>query len=488
MQAVYTNAQIRLIEKQAIKMGISGDTMMQAAGEAAFALLKKKWPQAQKIAIVCGGGNNGGDGWILATCLKQQGLDPIVYSTVDLQKLQHKAKNAYEKANAAGVTCNSIEKFKPKHYELIVDALLGIGITDQARDDAQYIISLINSANKPVLAIDIPSGLCADRGVTLPNAVNATATITFIGFKSGLVTAYAADHCGEIQLHRLNLPDSLYREITPPIHTVCYQDFKQYLTPRKASSHKGDFGHVLIIGGNKGMMGAANLAGLGALRSGAGLVSVATHPHHAALLNITQPEIMCHGIDKAKDILPLLQKASVLILGPGLGNNDWAKALFKCVIKNNTKPIILDADALNLLAKMKVRIKHAIITPHPGEAARLLSQSNADIQEHRWQSTITMQKQYAEVCVLKGKGTIIYDGEHSFVCTEGNPGMASGGMGDLLSGIIAGLLAQKLDLSTAAALGVCLHAKAGDIAAKTHGTRGLLASDLLLPLRTIVNL
>lgn len=487
MHAVYTSAQIRLIEKQAIKQNISGDDMMQKAAQAAFKLIQEQWPTAKNILILTGGGNNGGDGWALATLLKKNKTQCTVHSIVDPHNLKNEAKHAYESALHAQVTIQQQQTLDTKEYDLIVDALLGIGIKGQLKHEILNIIKKVNQSRKPVLSIDIPSGLCADRGIALPIAIHATSTITFIGMKSGLVTANAADYCGKIIVDTLNLSTTFFTDITPPIHIAQSSDFTSLLIQRTASAHKGNFGHVLIIGSNKGMSGAAKLAGLGALRTGAGLVSIATHPQHANLLNITQAELMCHAIEKAKNLLPLIEKASCVVIGPGLGQDEWAKNIFKLVCKVNDKPLIIDADALNLLAKNSMRFDNAIVTPHPGEAARLLNCDIQEIHSQRWQSAMSIQKKLGGICVLKGKGTIIFNGEHSFVCTDGNPGMASGGMGDLLSGIIASLVAQGASLTDAATLAVCLHAEAGDMAAQEFGCRGLAASDLLPFLRKLVN-
>jgi len=260
---------------------------------------------------------------------------------------------------------------------------------------------------------------------------------------------------------------------------------KQYLKPRKSNAHKGECGHVLIVGGNKGLSGSVKLAALGALRAGAGLVTIATRPEHL-YLNKDQPEIMIHGVEDAKEIQTLLIAATVIIIGPGLGQDSWAKDLYEAVLKTK-KPLIVDADALNLLAKQKQKRENWILTPHPGEAARLLDMKTSEIQTHREESLRKLQKEYKGIIVLKGADTLVIDEAQSVsMCQAGNPGMASGGMGDLLSGIIAGLLAQGLTLSQAAKVGVYIHAAAGDLAAEKK-ERGLLSTDLLPYVRQLVN-
>jgi NAD(P)H-hydrate epimerase len=243
---------------------------------------------------------------------------------------------------------------------------------------------------------------------------------------------------------------------------------------------------LLLVGGDKGWSGAIRMAGEAALRVGAGLVSIATHPDHAAFLNLTRPELMCHGVRTAKDIQSLLKKATILVLGPGLGQSAWSKKIFLASIKAKL-PKVLDADALNLLAKHQLKIQNAILTPHPGEAARLLKTDTAEIQRDRLLSVKKLQKKWDNICVLKGAGTLISTAPGDVaICNLGNPGMATAGMGDILSGVIGGLLSQGMTKTAAAKLGVCVHAMAGDLAAK-NGERGMIATDLFPFLRQLMN-
>ncbi len=258
-----------------------------------------------------------------------------------------------------------------------------------------------------------------------------------------------------------------------------------WFPPRPRASHKGDYGHVLVVGGDHGLAGAARLAGEAAARTGSGLVSVATRLAHAVIMTAACPELMCHGVECARDLRPLLQRASVVAIGPGLGQSAWAREVLAAVLQTRL-PLVVDADALNLLAQDPIQRDHWILTPHPGEAARLLSITTEQIQAHRPHAAQALQQRYGGVCVLKGMGSLVCTSESIAICEVGNPGMASGGMGDILTGIIAGLLAQGLRLADAACAGVYIHAKAGDRAAQ-KGERGLLASDLMPHLREIVN-
>ena len=258
-----------------------------------------------------------------------------------------------------------------------------------------------------------------------------------------------------------------------------------WLPPRSRASHKGDYGHVLVVGGDHGMAGAVRLAGEAAARTGSGLVSIATCLVHAAAIAAARPELMCHGVECARDLRPLLQRASVVAIGPGLGQSAWARDMLAAVLQTHL-PLVVDADALNLLAQEPTRRDDWILTPHPGEAARLLGITTEQIQADRLHAVQTLQQRYGGVCVLKGAGSLVCAPESIALCEVGNPGMASGGMGDVLTGIIAALLAQGLSLVDAACAGVYIHAKAGDRAAQ-DGERGLLASDLMPYLRPLVN-
>lgn len=263
--------------------------------------------------------------------------------------------------------------------------------------------------------------------------------------------------------------------------------FTSLLPTRERQSHKGDFGHVLVIGGGRGMPGAVHLVAKAALRTGAGAVTIATWPDYAKQALSGLPEAMVYGIEGALDLLPLIKRATVCVIGPGLGESEWGIELFKAAIKASL-PMVVDASALRILASMPQPYDHWILTPHPGEAASLLHSSVEKIQSDRMGSLCQLQKKYKGTIVLKGANTLIgTKDDGAFICGEGNPGMATAGMGDVLSGVIAGLLAQHVSLDDAAKLGVWLHANAADCAVFKKGERGLLASDLMPYLRQLVN-
>lgn len=468
------------------QFGIPGIVLMERAGAAAFDLLRKRWPRARQVAVLCGGGNNGGDGFVLARLAHSRGLAVHVYLTADPQRLRAEALEAWRAMLHEGVAAEQALPASLAACDVIVDALLGTGLRDEVRDPYRHAIGLINAAQRPVLALDIPSGLSADTGAVLGAAVRAEATLTFIGLKQGLLTGAGPSHCGELHFDALQVPAGVYEQVPPAARRIDHSSLAFLLPPRPRSAHKGEHGHVLVIGGDHGMGGAARLAGEAALRAGAGLVSVATRAAHAPLLSSQRPELMCHGVETAEDLEPLLRRATVIAIGPGLGRGAWGQIMFRRALALKT-PLVLDADALNLLADQPLRRERWILTPHPGEAARLLDCEGHDIQQDRFAAAQGLQERYGGVIVLKGAGTLVCaPGADIGVCSEGNPGMGSGGMGDVLTGVIAALAAQGLPLADAARLGVCLHAAAADRAAR-DGERGMIAGDLMPHLRHLAN-
>ncbi|MGB6976981.1 MAG: NAD(P)H-hydrate dehydratase [Gammaproteobacteria bacterium] len=486
--ALYQTHQLRQLEQLAVANYHLPETeLMERAGAAAVQQLRAHWPEAQHITVVCGRGNNAGDGYVVARLAKEQGLQVTVWQVEKLTEQKNLAQQQAERCQAAGVV---IKTFSTDHFsagDVIVDALLGIGLHGEVQNVYRQAISTLNRVKAPVLALDIPSGLAADTGRVAGEAIYATFTVTFIAWKLGLFIAQGPEYCGEIILEDLGLPQDAYHQVPATIHLLTDAVLAAYLPKRRTDAHKGDFGHVLVIGGDYGMAGAVRMTAEAAARTGAGLVSVATHADHVAIVSGNRPELMCHAVNSPETLLPLLDKANVIAIGPGLGQSEWSKHLL-AVVLDLAKPKVIDADAINLLAKNPTRRNDWILTPHPGEAARLLQTSTQQIQADRLTAVRALQRRYGGVAVLKGAGTMICAGENEiYVCAAGNPGMASGGMGDVLTGIIAGLLAQGLSLSQAAQVGVYLHARAGDEAARHMGERGLLALDLMPYLWHLVN-
>lgn len=370
---------------------------------------------------------------------------------------------------------------------VIVDALLGTGLGGEVRPEYAAAIEAVNSLNLPVVAVDIPSGLCADTGAVLGSAVRADVTVTFIALKRGLLTHRAPEFTGELEFSDLAVPIPVYERVPSACGRLDLDDLLRRFEPRAPTSHKGVFGNVVIVGGDYGMAGAAALAAEAALRCGAGLVKVATRAEHVAALVARTPEAMPVEVETGEALKAIAASADVLVVGPGLGQSAWAQALLRSALALD-KPMVLDADALNLLANDSVKTaarNNWVLTPHPAEAARLLATTTAIVQANRFETVERLQAQYGGVAILKGNGTLVADGNRLGLSDYGNPGMASGGMGDVLSGIIGSLLGQKLPPMDAAALGVTLHGAAADIAAQ-DGQRGLLASDLMAPLRALL--
>ncbi len=491
---LYDASGARELDRVAIQEhGIAGFELMSRAGLAAFALLRERWPNAKSVCVVCGGGNNGGDGYIIATLARQAAMQVQILQVGDVDSVRGDARLALHQAQDQGV---AMAGFAPEKLlgDVIVDALLGTGLKGAVRTEQAAVINAINHALLPVLAVDIPSGLSADTGAVLGAAVRADATISFIGMKQGLLTGAAPDHAGTLYFASLEVPASVYAQVPCHAFQMQHSHIQTWLPPRPRSAHKGHHGHVLVVGGDHGMGGAVAMAAEAAGRVGAGLVTVVTRPEHVAPVLVRRPECM---VLCSEDLTDPLQKASVVVIGPGLGQRSWGQDLLRQVLQSKL-PLVLDADALNLVARWHQEedaiSSHGnwILTPHPGEAARLLSGTSActtnQIGQNRFDSVQRLQQQYAATVVLKGAGTLIAGPDGNiWVSGTGNPGMGTGGMGDVLSGVIGGLLAQGLTPTQAAAAGAWIHGKAADTAVDQAGERGLLATDLMPALRQWVN-
>ncbi|MCB1759469.1 MAG: NAD(P)H-hydrate dehydratase [Gammaproteobacteria bacterium] len=485
--ALYRSAQVREFDRIAIEeYAIPGRILMERAGEAAFARLRANWPVANAITLLCGIGNNGGDGYVVARLAQQAGMAPRVLQLGDESRL---AGDALACARAYREAGGDVQPYRelPAGIDVIVDGVFGTGLEREVSGAWRTAIEAVNRHPAPVLALDIPSGVHADSGAVLGTAVRAEVTVSFIALKQGLFTGQGPSFCGRVHFAGLEVPARLYASQIASSRRIDWRQQADFLAPRARSAHKGDFGHLLVVGGAPGYAGAARLAAEAGARSGAGLVSLATHPAHAATLNLGRPELMVHAVASPRDLNSLLRKADVVAIGPGLGQGQWSRSLYARVL-DTALPLVVDADALNLLAAEPGARENWILTPHPGEAARLLAGSSAGVERDRFAALLDLQRNYGGVVVLKGAGTLIAgpDARPPALCSEGNPGMASGGMGDLLTGILGALLAQGLELSEAAEMGVALHAAAADRAAR-EGERGLLASDLMPWIRKLVN-
>jgi len=477
--SLYSVAQSRELDRIAISsFGIGGLELMERAGGALFQRLRTQWPQARRVMVLCGSGNNGGDGYVLARLARIAGIEPIVHALCGEPR---------EGGDAAAVRNRFLETGSesagwPTDFhsvDLIVDALFGTGLDRPLAIEFQQLFEKIIRAGVPVLAADIPSGLHGNTGQVMGGALRADHTVTFIGKKQGLFTGQARDYVGTVELADLAVPGAVYQRIQAAAELLQWPSLAATeLGPRRRCGHKGDYGHLLVVGGAAGMQGAVRLAGEAALRGGAGLVSVATDPDHAALVSAARPELMAHGLASSAELLPLLERADAVVLGPGLGQNSWSMALLQTVLERPHPKV--------LLALEPMKREEWILTPHPGEAARLLGSDVPAVEADRFAAAGEIVALYGGVCLLKGAGSLVVARGRVAVSPYGNPGMASGGMGDLLSGLVGSLLAQGSSLVAAAEVATALHGKAGDLAAK-QGERGMIASDLLPWVRALVN-
>ncbi len=492
--ALYRAESVRSLDRTAIEeFGVPGIELMERAGAAAWAAFARRWPEAWRVAVLCGPGNNGGDGYVVARRAAEAGVEARAFALGDPARLRGDAATARDRWTAGGGVIEPVAALDPAAWDAAVDGLFGTGLARPPEGDAADAIAAVNAVAGPHLALDIPSGLDADTGNVLGTAVRADLTVTFIGLKQGLLTGDARDLCGEVLLAGLDVPDAVYARVPPDAFRASLAGLGAALGgPRARRAHKGRFGHVLVVGGDHGFAGAARLCAEAAARVGAGLTSVATRHEHVPAVIAARPELMARGVAGSGDLAPLLEAASVAAVGPGLGRAGWGTELLGAALGEG-RALVLDADALNLLAAMpalRERLDGArcVITPHPGEAARLLDTDSRSVEADRFAAAEGLCERLACTVVLKGAGTLVKSpGRAPRVVAGGNPGMASGGMGDVLTGVIAGLMVQGLAPADAAVVGAVVHAAAGDAAARDGGERGLLAGDLLPRLRRIVS-
>ncbi len=486
-QPIYRVAQLRQIEAGCLN---PDPPLMERAGAAAAHLAMAITSGSRLPAlIVCGPGNNGGDGFVVARILKQRGVAPVVVFRGDSVRLPADARAAFEAWRASGGEV--LHDIPQREFSLVVDALFGIGLTRPLEGEQAALIEAINHIDCPVLSLDIPSGLHADTGSVLGCAVRADYTATFIALKPGLLTLDGPDYCGDISVHDLDLnPASI---VTAEAQVVGPALFSEWLQPRRKNSHKGMMGSVGIIGGASGMVGAALLAGRAALKMGAGRIYVGLIDHAALTVDTCQPELM---LRTPQDVLGLVH-AGALAVGPGLGQSVTALDLLKRAIAGEL-PLVLDADALNLIAMHPVLAKQVarraaptLMTPHPLEAARLLGMSFEDVRGDRIKAAQTLAQNFKAAVVLKGAGSVIAlptDAANWYINTSGNPGMATGGMGDVLTGIAAALLAQGWRADKALLCAVHLHGLAADhLVEQGIGPAGMTAGETIDAARALFN-
>ena len=514
---VVTAAEMRQIDQETIEgIGIPGIVLMETAGSAIIRAIDQHYPTSQRIGIVVGKGNNGGDGLVIARQLAHAGRDVHLFlvsppesftgeAEINLQiaknlglqiaEILTDAKLGYDFFRERSTSLNHIAS-----CELLVDAIFGTGLRGTVRDPIATVINAINSLATPILSVDLPSGLDADMGHPLGTCVRADRTVTIGLPKRGLLVHPGAEFAGKLEVVDIGFPEQVIDAQGIKVNWTTTAQASQWVPPRPTASHKGTYGRVLVVAGSTGMTGAAALASEAALRVGAGLVTLATPKHLNPILEGLLPEVMTLplpetdagslSVSATSAILEFAEKTkSVLAIGPGLSQHPDTVALVHQLVHENREQelgrrMVVDADGLNALSQAPEIIssldREAILTPHPGEMSRLTNTSVPSLEADRIRTAQQFASEHNLTLVFKGAPTVagLPNGD-VWINSTGNPGMATGGMGDVLTGIIAGLMAQGHSSETAAVLGVYLHGLAGDIAAEALGMHGLIASDVL---------
>ena len=501
MLPVFTAAEMRALDARAIReLGIPGPRLMDNAGTGAAALIAR-WLapiRGKAVVVVCGKGNNGGDGFVVARRLKARGAAVRVFL------VGRRAEVRGDAADALGRWRGRVEEVEEPSglaralggADVIVDALLGTGVSGAARGPVAAAIEAINRAGAggvPVVALDLPSGLDSDRGALLGPTVKAWRTVTFAGLKRSLLLAPAAAQPGAVEIGDIGVPaEAARRGITTWRLEIA--DVRPSFPPRDLDAHKGRFGHLLVVAGSLGKTGAAVLAGRAALRSGVGLCTIAAPASQQPIVAAQAPEYMTEALPEtaaqslaleAKDrLLELARRMDAVAIGPGLSLDPEAQELARVLIRELQRPMVVDADALSALAGHLDLLRHAagprVLTPHPGEMARMLGTTIEAVQADRIEVTRTFAREHGVAIALKGAHTVIGgpDG-HVAINPTGNPGMAKGGSGDVLTGIVGALLAREIEPAAALRAGCYLHGLAGDVAARERGEYAMLASDII---------
>ncbi len=510
--------QMQKMDRETIEdFGIPGIVLMESAGRGAFDIIMREFPDihSMEVCVLAGRGNNGGDAFVIARYLMEQGIAVNIFllSAIDKVKgdartnldLAKKLSEKHPNASLSEVPdAETFEELKEEilDHDLFVDGILGTGLTSDVRGFFKDVIDTVNLSRLPVFSIDIPSGLNADTGKPCGTAIRAAATATFGHAKTGHILHPGDGYTGTVAVIDIGIPGFISDKHHGGVSLLETEDVKRLFHPRIKTSHKGDYGHVFILGGSPGKTGAAALAANAAARTGAGLVTLGVPEgiNQAVEPQVTEP--MTYPLSRDADgcvddsayyrIVDLLKEKDAFAFGPGSGTGSGTAALLKKLIKTVEIPFVIDADGLSIIAGQTDILKEAagriILTPHPGEMARLTGRTAKEIQENRLSCTREFADQHAVIVVLKGAKTVIAvpDGP-AFICPAGNPGMATGGMGDVLTGIITGLAGQGFTPETAAAAGVHIHALAGDFLAEETSGPGFLASDMLRAIPKVIN-
>jgi len=506
-----TASQMREVDRRTMtEIGIPGTTLMENAGIAVVQVLEEEFEKLDSfhIGVICGRGNNGGDGFVIARHLFLRGITPHVYviggadgitgdARVNLEIIRN-----YRDIPIADVTAaDGLESLRQdlQSFHLVVDALLGTGLSQPADGLQADVIRAVNDSPATVVSVDLPSGLFADEYRPVETAVFADLTVTFTAPKPGLILGDAGVYTGDLYTVSIGTPDFLLDVPKHALNLLSADDVRGFFLPRKKDTHKGNFGHILVVGGGRGKTGAVKLAGLAALRSGAGLVTIAVPAPLAAVAAGDVPELMVEALPGGDDgcfspaaagcILELLKTRDVLVLGPGLGCQPESVALIRELLPQLEVPVILDADALNCLAEDPELLKRiqvsAVLTPHPGEMARLVARRTGEVQENREMIAQDFARKYGHYLILKGHRTVAADPDGQvWINPTGNPGMATAGSGDVLSGILGAFCARINHQNPEAWALACnaavyVHGLAGDLATEKLSEESVIARDIV---------
>jgi ADP-dependent NAD(P)H-hydrate dehydratase / NAD(P)H-hydrate epimerase len=509
-----TAAEMREMDRRTIEeFGLPGRILMENAGRGAFRVLVDFFPDigSQKVAVMAGRGNNGGDGFVIARYLAQSGIPVTVYLLSENKLLQGDAAANFKLLRPLNISvreCPDLKAFNRykkeiAHHRVIVDAILGTGLNSDVKGYFKTVIDFINSLNKDVLSVDIPSGLHTDTGRPCDACIQANVTATFAFPKIGHIALPGAIYCGKLHIIDIGIPPHIADGVCPRQHLLTHESIRSMIRTRPLDMHKGGTGHVLVVAGSTGKTGAAAMCALSALRSGAGLVTLGVPESLNPVIEPQALEVMTHPLpeittgilsDESFDaIMELVSDKRCLAMGPGMGTTPETRRLVARLVKSCPIPLVIDADGLNNLAVntdiLKSKKTEIILTPHPGEMARLIGKSPKDVQADRIGCAREFALKYKVHLVLKGARTVIaHPDGHVHVNSTGNPGMASAGMGDVLTGMIAGVVSQGYEIPEAAHLAVYLHGAAADHLAESKGPWGYIASEVMAEIPGIIKM
>ena len=500
-----TADEMRDMDRRTIEsFGVPGRVLMENAGLGATRVMQAYFSglEGKRVGVLAGKGNNGGDGFVMARYLSFGGVKVTVFLLAAKEHVKGDAGANLALLNALDVTvveAKDSDGFKRKkramrRQDVWVDALLGTGLQADVRGHYREAIEFVNRLGKPILAVDVPSGLNADTGQICGTCIRAQVTATFGFAKLGLKFFPGAGQCGHLEIIDIGIPPFIAKAVNPRQFLLAAEDLAGCLEARDPAAHKGTTGHVLVIAGSPGKTGAAVMTAMAAMRAGAGLVSLGVpaslnpvvEPQAVEVMTVPLPETDNHRLDSSamETVEPLLDGKRCLAIGPGMGTGDGAGQLLFSLLKKNQVPLVIDADGLNLLAGnpgvLKSVLAPVVITPHPGEMGRLLGTTAQHVQKDRIGAARGFARSFGVHVVLKGAATVIAhpDGD-AYVNATGNAGMASGGMGDVLTGLIAGFVGQGYPAETAAKLGAHLHGRAADRLFEDRGPFGFLATDVM---------